>query len=93
MKRLMKKLMLSCKKATELIEKKLSNHLNPLESVQLFFHLHLLVCTACRRYEEQSRLIESLLAKRHDILPSLPIIPVSEEFKERVRKSIIGDRG
>jgi hypothetical protein len=49
-------LFLSCKKATELIEKNLHVKLNWLENIQL--KVHKMMCTACNNYEKQSKLID-----------------------------------
>ncbi len=63
--------MLSCLKATELVEKKLQVRLNFKEKVQL--KLHVKVCKACNDYERQSILIEKALSsdkneiKQHDV--------------------------
>jgi hypothetical protein len=51
-------LMLSCQKATELIEKKGFAGLSPVESLKLFFHKSM--CSACAAYEKQSRLMDRL---------------------------------
>jgi hypothetical protein len=59
MKKLMNYLMLSCKKATELIEKRSLVRLSFKEKVQL--HLHKSMCDACTAYEKQSKKIDELL--------------------------------
>ena len=51
--------MLSCEKASELIEKKLNFSLGTKEKVQLFVHTK--VCDACKNYEKQSAEMDSLL--------------------------------
>ena len=51
--------MLSCEKASELIEKKLNFSLGTKEKVQLFIHTK--VCDACKNYEKQSADMDSLL--------------------------------
>jgi hypothetical protein len=61
MKKIMNWLMLSCKKATELIEKKLLIKLSFRENVQL--KMHKSFCDACTTYEKQSKLIDKLLSK------------------------------
>jgi hypothetical protein len=57
-------LFLSCKKATELIEKKLHFRLSMLEKMQL--KMHKMMCNACTHYEKQSKLIERGIAKSDD---------------------------
>ena len=59
MKKLMTYLMLSCRKATELIEKKIGFSLNSRERMQLF--LHTSMCSACRSYEKQSKSLDQIL--------------------------------
>ncbi len=56
MKKLMNKLLLSCLRATELIEKKLHFNLSGREKLQL--RMHKMVCNACSNYEKQSVLID-----------------------------------
>lgn len=58
----MTKLMLSCKKATELIEKKQIAGLSFGERLQL--NIHKRACKACAAYEHQSDLIDKALAKQ-----------------------------
>jgi len=51
--------MLSCYKATELIEKKSVFILSPVEKAQLYLHTR--VCDACRNYQKQSKLLDEVL--------------------------------
>ncbi len=62
MNRLMNKMMLSCKRATELMDKKAYVNLSSVENFQLFLHTRM--CDACRLYKKQSRLLESILKKQ-----------------------------
>lgn len=55
-------IMLPCKKATELIEKKSLVGLSFKEKIQL--HLHKTMCDACTAYQKQSKKIDELL-ERH----------------------------
>ena len=64
MKKLMHLIMLSCLKATELIERKLEYKLNVVERVQLVMHKSM--CKSCSLYEKQSELLENLLVKQVD---------------------------
>ena len=59
MNKLMQKLMLSCKKATELIDKKVHFGISREEKVKLYFHTAM--CSACSNYEKQSYLIDRAL--------------------------------
>lgn len=54
-------LMLSCKRATELIEKKSILGLSWKENVQL--KVHTKMCDACSHYQKQSKEIDTLLEK------------------------------
>ncbi len=54
--------MLSCKKATELIERKLLVKLSFKEKMQL--QVHKSMCSACTAYEIQSKKIDELLHKQ-----------------------------
>jgi hypothetical protein len=54
-------MMTSCEKATELIDKRHAVGLSLAEHVKL--RLHTAMCDACRLYEKQSRVLESLLGK------------------------------
>jgi hypothetical protein len=56
MKKLMHILLLSCLRATELIEKKLHFKLSVQEKLQL--RMHKMMCSACSNYEKQSVFIE-----------------------------------
>lgn len=81
-------LMLSCRKATELVEKKLDNKLSILEKVQLYMHTRM--CNACRHYEQQSKLIDEAL-KRHANGSSkeIPKVkPLSNEMKEKIIRDL-----
>ncbi|MCK9638814.1 MAG: hypothetical protein M0R39_02815 [Prolixibacteraceae bacterium] len=59
MKKLMHILLLSCLKATELIEKRFFFKLSFKERLQL--KLHKMVCDACSNYEKQSMLLEKAI--------------------------------
>ncbi len=55
-------ILLSCRKATELVEKKQIAGLSCKEKLQL--GLHKAMCGACKNYEKQSLYIDVLLKKR-----------------------------
>lgn len=59
MKKISHILMLSCQKATELVEKRSLFPLNPVEKTQLFLHMQ--VCSACRTYIKQSDTLDQVL--------------------------------
>ncbi len=54
-------MMLSCKKATELMEKREVSPLSFVEGIQL--KMHLSMCDACQSYEKQSDLINKAVGK------------------------------
>lgn len=62
---------LSCKKATELVEKKQVSKLSFLENIQLKLHLNM--CKTCKEYEEKSVFIESILEKMQQNKPNLEL--------------------
>ncbi len=75
--------MLSCKKATTLIEKKALFGLSWKENIQL--RLHKSMCDACTTYEKQSKLLDKLLykhihGKNFEHTPTSP----NEPLKERI---------
>jgi hypothetical protein len=60
MKKIMHILFLSCLKATELIEKKLSFKLSFSEILQLKFHK--MMCDSCKQYEKHSIILDKALS-------------------------------
>ena len=87
MKKLMNYLMLSCKKATELIEKRSLVRLSFKEKVQL--RLHKSMCDACTAYEKQSRKIDELLHKHiHGVSIDNTAILTNETLKEKIINNI-----
>jgi hypothetical protein len=54
-------LMISCQKATELIDKRQALGLSLPERFRL--HFHTAMCDACQLYESQSRVVDRLLGK------------------------------
>jgi hypothetical protein len=83
MQTIMKGLMLSCQKATELMEKQLLTRLSPFEKMKLV--LHTKMCDACTVYQKQTALIQKALdrSSSHDV-PS----PDVSSFKEKVKAQI-----
>jgi hypothetical protein len=80
-------MMLSCKAATGLIEKKQILGLSLGEKVKL--KLHLSLCSVCAAYEKQSAKIERLLQERYskispDHLPELE----NPELKTRIIQTL-----
>lgn len=54
-------IVLSCKKAAELIDKKSAVALSLKEGIQL--QIHTTICEGCKTYQQQSKLIDELLVK------------------------------
>jgi len=65
MKRMMNKVVLSCKRATELIEIEKYNDITFVEKFQL--RLHLKMCDVCNKYNIQSKFIDKLIDKVSNI--------------------------
>ena len=75
--------MLSCKRATGLIEKRLHFSLSPIEKVQLFFHTGM--CDACKSYEKQSKSLDSILDKHmHPSQSDISKEALSPEIKSKI---------
>lgn len=79
--------MLSCKKATALIEKSSLVSLSFKEKVQL--RLHKSMCDACTAYEKQSKKIDELLHNHvHDTGMEHTVILKNEPLKEQIINNI-----
>lgn len=61
MKKAIHLILLSCKKASELIDKKAVKALSFKEKTQL--RMHTSICDGCKAYQKQSKLIDELLVK------------------------------
>jgi len=90
MKRLVNILLLSCKKATELIEKREFIPLSYKEKLQL--RLHTSMCKACKSYEKQSDTLEKALsdwvkknekADHKNVLPSQAKASIINKLREK----------
>lgn len=78
-------LMISCKKAAELTEKKLLGNISAMESFQLSIHRAL--CKACRRYGVQSSEIDAFL-KEHYSGANFDEQPDIEALKQKIKEQI-----
>jgi predicted anti-sigma-YlaC factor YlaD len=67
---LMNKMMLSCVKATELMELKEVVPLSIKKKIQL--RMHVAMCSGCRNYMKQTKLINQLLNKIFNYTPATP---------------------
>lgn len=82
MNRFVQPLMLSCRKASELIEKGQVEKLSWAERVQL--QMHNSICKGCKAYQTQSELLNQFIeqqAKRMEVEISAPQL---EAFKQKV---------
>jgi len=80
-------LMISCKKAAVLTEKKLMGRITRSESLQL--SLHRMLCKACRLYGVQSHEIDAFLEKHYRSKPSTEPDPAaSEALKQQIKEKI-----
>ena len=77
---------LSCKKATFLIEKSQVRRLSFLQRLQL--KMHLKICDGCFNYQRQSRLIEGLLKSAHTDFSTPTGFKLSEKSKSLIQKKI-----
>lgn len=85
MSKLSNKLMLSCRKATELIEKKNHFSLKPLEKVQLYAHTKM--CNSCKSFQKESVHMETFLEhhiKTQNRNTDSSSIKLSEDFKDLI---------
>jgi len=81
-------MMLSCDKATTLVEKKIDVGLTFMERLNLKFHLSM--CSACKNYQEQSILIHRALQKHLEDSESISSVvspQIKAEILNRLRKN------
>ena len=83
MKKLMNLLMLACKKASELIDKKTIVKLTFKEKVMLPVHKGM--CKACSAYQEQSKILDRLLNDYYREIPDADVHRVeNKELKQQI---------
>lgn len=87
MKRIMNWLMLSCRKATELIEKRTVTKLSLAEKMQL--GLHTSMCSGCKAYQQQSGIMDKWLTN-HFLKAQEPKPENTDKLKERIISKITG---
>lgn len=87
-KRIIHFFVLSCRKATGLIEKSTYFKLSALEKIQLRWHLTL--CDACTTYKKQSGLLHDLLTKHEHDHTQAPPLPedTTVDLKERITRKL-----
>jgi len=76
--------LLSCQKATELVEKQKEIKLSLVERLQLLMHLKM--CTPCGNYKKQSKIIDEMLSGV--TANNVPKATLSEEKKQALIKKI-----
>lgn len=86
MKKLMNLIVLSCHKATLLIEKSHNQPLSFLDKVQLSMHLK--ICDKCVGYQKQSLLIENVLKANHQNLSNPSNFKLSDDYKSLIKNVI-----
>lgn len=77
---LIRNMMISCRKATELIEKRSLFGLTVIEKVNLV--LHTSMCDACTLYEKQSKTIDKML---HNKLGSEEEVVENQGLKDKIK--------
>ncbi len=82
-KKLMNILMLSCRKATELIEKRIYFKLSKKEEIQL--KIHTSVCKACSAYEKQSIELNNILTKGPGEIKIPQVEDIHPDFKDNLK--------
>jgi hypothetical protein len=83
----------SCRKATELIEKRSLVGLTFVEAAMLF--VHSLVCDGCKEYAKQSKFLDELMSRREGLehfSKSRHSLKLDESFKEKL-KNILANKG
>ena len=82
----MNSLINSCKKTTELIDKKESISLSVVEEMQL--KMHKIVCKTCNSYERNSRFLDQAIANMFNVENSHEHIQLSEIKKYEIIEKI-----
>ncbi len=88
--KLLNKIFLTCKKATELIEKETVFSLTKVEKIKLFFHKQM--CESCTKFASQSKLIDTILSwpnKTEDNLTKedeMKISVLKKEISKKIKK-------
>jgi hypothetical protein len=87
-KRIIHFFVLSCRKASGLIEKGIYFKLSALERIQLRWHL--MLCDACTTYKKQSGLLHELLMKHEHDHTQAPPLPedTTQDLKDRIIRDL-----
>ncbi len=79
----MNAMMLSCVKATELMEMKEHVPLGFIKTMQL--HMHTAMCSGCRNYMKHTKLINELLQKEFS---AVPVIENTDDLEAAIIQKI-----
>lgn len=79
---IMNALMLSCVKATELMEQQQFVPLSIMQNVQL--RIHVAMCSGCRNYQKQTELINKLLKKTFSASPGFDTTSLEESIISKI---------
>lgn len=87
---------ITCRKATELVSESMHRRLSPYEKLKL--RLHLMICSACRRYRRQVLAIRDAMASRPDEADALLANAgederLSADARARIAESLRGRDG
>lgn len=82
----MNKLFLTCKLATEYIEKNQEGQLGFVKQIQL--KIHLTMCSVCKAYKKQSAFLTKLFQKNHTKIKPLQNPDLKEKIKVELSKKI-----
>lgn len=80
----MNAMMLSCVKATELMEMKGHAPLGLLKTMQL--HVHKAMCSGCRNYRKQTKLIDELLRRTFE---TAPVVADTDDLEATIISKIL----
>lgn len=88
MKSLIQIMLLSCEKASNLIEKEIYTGLNAQEKMQLFLHTRM--CDTCKNWQKQSRELDANLQQHISLFPTGTGL-VDEMLSEDAKQKLIDD--
>lgn len=86
MKKLMNLMVLSCHKATFLIEKSYDKPLSFIDKLQLSIHLK--ICDKCAGYQKQSLLIERVIKSNRQQISNTSDFKLSNDSKTRIQRAM-----
>lgn len=82
--------MLTCKQASQLVSNALDRPLTWSERLQL--KLHLLICNACRRFNQQLQLLRTVLQRTRNQIENDSSIQLPSEARTRIEREIASHR-